>query len=96
MTSLRDDAALIDHHDRGLSDDRPTLVGRRRAGGSSSTGSSTAVDVAKLSSGGSEIANLKQTSLDRDMVFSDGYSLQLATVTGSVGGGYHAPLKVPI
>ena len=30
------------------------------------------------------LQNLAQTSLDTDMVFSDGYSLQLATVTGSV------------
>ena len=32
------------------------------------------------------VRNLAQTSLSSDMVFSDGYSLQLATVTGSVDG----------
>ena len=41
-------------------------------------------------------ANLDQTSLDRDMVFSDGYSLQLATVTGSVDSGLTATLNVPV
>ena len=41
-------------------------------------------------------ANLDQTSLDRDMVFSDGYSLQLAIVTGSVDSGLTATLNVPV
>jgi protocatechuate 3,4-dioxygenase beta subunit len=40
--------------------------------------------------------NLAQTSLDTDMVFSDGYSLQLGTVTGSVGDGMTASLNVPV
>jgi hypothetical protein len=30
------------------------------------------------------------------MVFSDGYSLQLATVTGSVDEGYTFALNVPV
>jgi hypothetical protein len=30
------------------------------------------------------------------MVFSDGWSLQLATVTGSVAGGLAASLTVPV
>jgi hypothetical protein len=30
------------------------------------------------------------------MVFSDGYSLQLATVTGDVGDGLTATLNVPV
>ena len=34
------------------------------------------------------LQNLSQTSLDTDMVFSDGYSLQLAKVTGDVTNGY--------
>ncbi len=42
------------------------------------------------------VRNLAQTSLDRDNVFSDGYSLQLATVTGSVADGYTASLNVPV
>ena len=42
------------------------------------------------------MANLARTSLDSDMVFSDGYSLQLAKVTGSVDDGYTATLRVPI
>jgi len=42
------------------------------------------------------IRNLEQTSLDTDMVFSDGYSLQMATVTGSNGEGWVASLNVPV
>ena len=34
------------------------------------------------------VANLAGVSLDSDRIFSDGYSLQLATVTGSVDEGY--------
>jgi protocatechuate 3,4-dioxygenase beta subunit len=40
--------------------------------------------------------NMVQTSLDGDNVFSDGYSLQLATVTGAVEDGLTAMLKVPV
>lgn len=40
--------------------------------------------------------NMAQTSLDGDNVFSDGYSLQLATVTGTVEDGLTAALKVPV
>jgi protocatechuate 3,4-dioxygenase beta subunit len=42
------------------------------------------------------VTNLAQTSLDTDMVFSDGYSLQLAKLTGSVEAGYVATLNVPV
>lgn len=42
------------------------------------------------------VTNLKGVSLATDGVFSDGYSLQLATVTGSVKDGYVATLRVPI
>ena len=42
------------------------------------------------------LRNLAQTSLDTDMVFSDGYSLQLGTVTGSVSDGMTASLNVPV
>lgn len=42
------------------------------------------------------VRNLSQTSLDSDNVFSDGYSLQLATVTGTVDGGLTATLTVPV
>ncbi|WP_332644984.1 dioxygenase family protein [Aeromicrobium sp.] len=37
-----------------------------------------------------------QTSLDSDMVFSDGYSLQMATATGSVDEGYSIALNVAV
>jgi len=42
------------------------------------------------------VTNLAQTSLDTDGIFSDGYSLQLATVTGSVDDGYVATLNIPV
>ena len=42
------------------------------------------------------VANFARVSLDSDMVFSDGYSLQLATVTGSVDEGYTFTLNVPV
>jgi protocatechuate 3,4-dioxygenase beta subunit len=45
---------------------------------------------------GASVANLAQTSLATDMVFSDGYSLQLATVTGDVTKGMIATLNVPV
>jgi protocatechuate 3,4-dioxygenase beta subunit len=45
---------------------------------------------------GQSLQNLAQTSLDTDMVFGDGYSLQLATVTGSVAHGMTATLNVPV
>lgn len=41
-------------------------------------------------------ANLERVSLDSDMVFADGYSLQLAKVSGSVASGYTATLRVPV
>ncbi|MBJ7358284.1 MAG: 3,4-dioxygenase subunit beta [Nocardioides sp.] len=42
------------------------------------------------------VSNLAQLSLDSDGVFSDGYSLQMATVTGSVDEGYTISLNVPV
>ena len=42
------------------------------------------------------VANLAQVSLDSDGIFSDGFSLQMATVTGSVEEGYVATLNVPV
>jgi protocatechuate 3,4-dioxygenase beta subunit len=42
------------------------------------------------------VDNLDKVSLDSDMVFSDGYSLQLATVTGSADEGYTFSLNVPV
>jgi protocatechuate 3,4-dioxygenase beta subunit len=41
-------------------------------------------------------SNLERTSLDSDMVFSDGYDHQLATVTGSVDDGYVAELTFAV
>lgn len=42
------------------------------------------------------VRNLSQTSLSSDNVFSDGYSLQMAKLSGSVDDGYAATLNVPV
>ena len=42
------------------------------------------------------VDNLAQVSLDSDGIFSDGYKLQLAKVTGSNDDGYVATLNVPV
>lgn len=44
----------------------------------------------------SSLRNYAGTSLSRDMVFSDGASLQIAATTGSVAAGYKAALQVAI
>lgn len=45
---------------------------------------------------GSSASNIDRTSLDTDMVFSDGHDLQVATVTGSIDGGLTATLVVGV
>ena len=42
------------------------------------------------------VANLAGVSLESDGIFSDGYSLQMATMTRSSGSGLTATLNVPI
>jgi protocatechuate 3,4-dioxygenase beta subunit len=42
------------------------------------------------------VANLSQTSLDTDMVFSDGYKSQLATTSGSVESGIAIKLNAGV
>ncbi|HEX2699312.1 MAG TPA: hypothetical protein VHM89_03810 [Acidimicrobiales bacterium] len=42
------------------------------------------------------VRNLAQTSLARDLVFGDGSSQQLATMSGGVGAGFTAELSVPV
>ncbi|MGH3940980.1 MAG: intradiol ring-cleavage dioxygenase [Pseudonocardiaceae bacterium] len=42
------------------------------------------------------VRNMARTPLDSDSVFRDGYSTQLATVTGSVSDGLAAALTVPV
>jgi protocatechuate 3,4-dioxygenase beta subunit len=44
----------------------------------------------------SSVSNLSGVSLDSDGIFSDGYSLQMATMEGSAAGGLTATLNVPI
>lgn len=44
----------------------------------------------------SSARNLSRSSLDTDLVFRDGYALQLARVTGSNDSGYTASLVVPV
>jgi protocatechuate 3,4-dioxygenase beta subunit len=54
-------------------------------------------DVAYATAGYEQsITNLSRTSLQSDMVFSDGYERQLATVTGTVDGGMTATLTVGV
>ncbi|MBI3349574.1 MAG: intradiol ring-cleavage dioxygenase [Burkholderiales bacterium] len=45
---------------------------------------------------GNSATNNASISLSSDGIFSDGYSTQIATMTGSVGAGYVARLKVGI
>jgi protocatechuate 3,4-dioxygenase beta subunit len=45
---------------------------------------------------GQSVTNLSQVSLDRDNVFGDGYSQELATVTGSVDDGFVIKVTVPV
>ena len=42
------------------------------------------------------ITSLSQVTLASDNVFSDGSALELATVTGSVAGGFTAALTVAV
>ena len=42
------------------------------------------------------VRNMSQVSLATDNVFSDGASLELATMTGSAGSGYTATLTVAV
>lgn len=44
----------------------------------------------------SSVINLSQITLATDNVFSDGSALELATITGSVAGGYTAALTVAV
>ena len=58
-------------------------------------------DVCEEVYGGAEgydqsVTNLAQVSLDSDMVFADGHSLQLGKVTGSLEEGYTIALNVPV
>jgi len=43
---------------------------------------------------GNSLDDLGRTSLDRDLVFSDGYDSQLATVDGEPIAGYTASLRI--
>ncbi|MTD45843.1 dioxygenase [Conexibacter sp. W3-3-2] len=45
---------------------------------------------------GDSAANLAQLSIDTDMVFSDGYGTQLATVTGAPGDGLTMRLNIGV
>jgi hypothetical protein len=42
------------------------------------------------------VANLAAVSLDSDGVVSDGHSLQMVTMTGTVADGLVATSKVPV
>ena len=45
---------------------------------------------------GASVTNLSRVSLATDGIFSDGASLELATVSGSVAGGLTATLTVAV
>lgn len=45
---------------------------------------------------GQSVTNLSRTSLRTDNVFSDGYSLQLGSMSGSIGSDLTATLTVPV
>ena len=54
-------------------------------------------DVVYATSGyASSVANVARVSLATDTVFSDGSSLELATMTGSVESGFTAALTVAV
>lgn len=42
------------------------------------------------------VRNMQQLSLETDLVFSDGYSAQLARTSGDTTGGYTAELTVAV
>jgi protocatechuate 3,4-dioxygenase beta subunit len=79
----------------------PTLAGATSAGNKITTSQLAlpeAVCTTVYASDGysQSVRNLAQTSLTRDMVFRDGWTSQLATVTGGVSEGYVANLTVPV
>ena len=45
---------------------------------------------------GQSVTNLSRISLETDGIFSDGYTQQLATMSGGVEAGYTATLTVPV
>lgn len=53
-------------------------------------------DVYATSGYEASVQNMARTSLDSDMVFSDGYSLQLAKATGSAAAGYTLSLNIAV
>ena len=53
-------------------------------------------DVYATSGYEASVQNMARTSLDSDMVFSDGYSLQLAKATGSAADGYRLTLNIAV
>ncbi len=87
----------LENHDRGLDYDLPRLLHRRgmlklvAGAGVAGTGLITlGACAATASTAESEqsVRNLSRVSLDGDNVFSDGYDLQMPTVTGDPTNGY--------
>jgi hypothetical protein len=81
----------LEDHDRGLAFDLPRLVSRRTAVGLLAGGIGSA-----LIAGCGDSDGEATTSLESDMVFSDGYRSQLATVNGSVEDGIALALNVGV
>ncbi len=79
----------------------PTLAGATSAGNKITTSQlalpeAVCKEVYASDGYGQSGQNLGRTSLRSDNVFRDGWTSQLATVTGSVAGGYVANLTVPV
>jgi protocatechuate 3,4-dioxygenase beta subunit len=79
----------------------PSLEAATSAGGKLATSQlafpKDACDAAYAADGyGQSVTNLAQLSLDTDMVFGDGYSAQLAEVSGTRAGGFAAALTVAV
>jgi protocatechuate 3,4-dioxygenase beta subunit len=79
----------------------PSLTGATNVANKTATSQialpKSACDLAYATSGyASSVTNLSQVSLSSDMVFSDGSALELATMTGSVSGGFTAALTVGV
>jgi protocatechuate 3,4-dioxygenase beta subunit len=73
-----------------------TNVANRTATSQIALPKATCDEVYATSGYASSVTNLSQVSLATDNVFRDGSSLELATVSGSVGGGLTAMLTVAI
>ena len=73
-----------------------TSVANRIATSQSALPKSACDAVYAMSGYETSVTNLSRVTLASDNVFSDGSSLELATMTGSVGSGFTAALTVAV